>query len=100
MIMLALLGMHPLAAFPIMMSAGALQQLVWEFATLEIRSLRIRNGRRSGLRRLFRCVSCRDIGEILPVIVLRWLVAAVALDVAVGLSMAELGSLRDRRLTA
>ncbi len=82
MIVLALLGLHPLAAFPIMMAAGSVQQLVSGIRYL--RSDRYAFGPAVGLALGggIGAVVAALIVKSLPVIALRWLVAIVALYVA------------------
>jgi uncharacterized membrane protein YfcA len=82
MIILALLGLHPLAAFPIMMAAGSVQQLVSGIRYL--RSDRYAFGPTAGLAvgGGLGAVIAALMVKSLPIMALRWLVAAVALYVA------------------
>ena len=83
MIMLALLGMHPLAAFPVMMAAGCVQQLV--SGTRYARAGRYAFGMTLGLGLggVIGALVASLMVRSLPVGILRWLVAVVALYVAV-----------------
>ena len=83
MIMLALLGMHPLAAFPIMMSAGSVQQLVSgiRYARADRYAFGMTLG--LGLGGVIGALVASLMVRSLPVGILRWLVAVVALYVAV-----------------
>jgi uncharacterized membrane protein YfcA len=82
MIVLSLLGMHPIAAFPIMMSAGALQQLV--SGIRYVRTGRYAFGPAVGLAfgGVVGVIVAAYLVKSLPVTALRWLVAGVALYVA------------------
>jgi uncharacterized membrane protein YfcA len=82
MIMLALLGMHPLAAFPIMMSAGAVQQLVSgiRYARADRYAFGMTLG--LGVGGFVGALVAALMVRSLPVGILRWLVAAVAFYVA------------------
>ena len=83
MIMLALLGMHPLAAFPIMMSAGSVQQLVSgiRYARADRYAFGMTLG--LGIGGFIGALVAALVVRSLPVGVLRWLVAAVAMYVAI-----------------
>ena len=100
MIMLALLGMHPLAAFPIMMSAGALQQLVSGIRYLRSDHYAFGTAVGLGIGGFFGALIAALLVKSLPVVVLRWLVAAVALYVAIDFLSSAARALRDRRLKA
>lgn len=97
MILLALLGMHPLAAFPIMMAAGAFQQMISGIKYL-------RRGRYAygttlglGIGGIVGVLLAAYLVKSLPLTLLRWLVAAVALYVAVDFLSAALRSRRAPR---
>ena len=98
MIILALLGMHPLAAFPIMMSAGALQQLVSGIRYLRSDHYAFGTAVGLGVGGFFGALIAALLVKSLSIVVLRWLVAAVALYVAADFLMAATGSWRERRL--
>jgi uncharacterized membrane protein YfcA len=100
MIILALLGMHPLAAFPIMMSAGALQQLVSGIRYLRSDHYAFGTAVGLGVGGFFGALIAALLVKSLPVGVLRWLVAAVALYVAADFLMAATRSWRERRPTS
>jgi len=100
MIILALLGMHPLAAFPIMMSAGALQQMVSGLRYLRTDHYAFGTAVGLGVGGFFGALIAALMVKSLPVVVLRWLVAAVAVYVAVDFLTAAMRSLKARRLPA
>jgi len=82
MIMLSLLGMHPRAAFPIMMSGGALQQMVSGTRYLKRGRYSFGTAVGLGLGGVFGVCLAAFVVRSLPVVALRWLVAVVALYVA------------------
>jgi uncharacterized membrane protein YfcA len=82
MITLSLLGMHPIAAFPIMMSAGALQQLVSGIRYLKTRRYAFGTAVGLGIGGIAGVIIAAYFVKSLPVTALRWLVAFVALYVA------------------
>ena len=93
MLMLALLGMTPVAAFPIMMTSGALLQCVASERFL--RSQRYGFGAATGLAAggVVGVLAAAALVRSLPIAALRWLVAAVVIYTAVALLRAA--AMRD-----
>lgn len=83
LIVLSLLGLHPLAIFPIMMSAGAVQQLTsgWRYLDQQHYDPQLTTG--LALGGVAGVLLAAFLVKSLAVDALRWLVAAVALIVAV-----------------
>jgi uncharacterized membrane protein YfcA len=93
MILLALLGMHPLAAFPIMMGSDGLVQPVASLGFF--RSGRFAHGPALGLIAgdLFGVLVAFYIVKQLPLTMMRWLIIAVV-------SYAAVSMLRSARVSA
>lgn len=92
MITLALLGMHPIAAFPIMMSAGALQQMISGMRYLTTHRYAFGTAVGLGIGGVLGVVVAANFVKSLPVAALRWLVALVALYVAFGFLRSAVGA--------
>jgi len=82
MIILSLLGMHPIAAFPIMMSAGALQQIISGIRYLHTGRYAFGTAVGLAIGGVVGVIIAAYLVKSLPVTALRWLVALVALYVA------------------
>ena len=83
LIILSLLGLHPLAIFPIMMSAGAIQQLIAGLRYLKQQHYDAQITTGLALGGVFGVLLAAFLVKSLAVESLRWLIAAIALFVAV-----------------